>query len=519
MKKNTQIEHNKTNNRLHIQLKRTVEVKLYSVIAKLIFLRERRDLANLLNTIGNNSTNRDSVPKRLEDYFIKEKLLDGDSKQLTPKGKKVAETNKMSIEERGLYHIWFCVNDELLQTRPLILQRNSAYSEYKGSVWREGVVAKKFCEVKNAIDIVLHEERYGDTKDQALTLKLEDLNLEVISTQENLASLKLDWQLQFEKSDITLDGELNIKSFEYTKKGQSKPTLPKPKPIKLKLSEYQESITDVLESIAKDEKIKGMWDAEKKRLQLKFTSPTIEGLITKQPNFIKDFVIEKTTFPKFNIPVAGTFDSVEVTNLPLMPESKEDAEDWREHWLINHYKDTYQSLELSSKQQSKWIDHESINDYLLKIKLGSELLNIFKREKYPQQYWHVAAMEDLSPTLSLSKNLLMPINLINKETIQIKDFLNRLTNNSSITGFIYSDRYYKTENHKIVLKKFSQMANNVEGTLFTLHTDLDIPENWKKIEFQRKTDNHDRYWILLTKNQPYCWKNTMSLDCFKVDNS
>ena len=122
---------NKTGS-LALTLARTVQLKRYPVIAKVMFLRERPDLVSLLKGVQNKPAD---MPPRLTAYLKREALWDESG--ITDKGQQVIDSGLFEAKERGLYHIWYTDNDPLLGTRPVMMQLDTAFFDPNMQSWKK----------------------------------------------------------------------------------------------------------------------------------------------------------------------------------------------------------------------------------------------------------------------------------------------------------------------------------------------------------------------------------------------
>ncbi len=491
---------------LSVCLKRRVSAKRYPVIARLTLLRQRDDMVGLLGAM---QSRPDRMPPRLQSYLIRARLWDQDHARLTDEGRQVLETGLMPVEERGLYHIWYSHEDGLLGARPLLIQRDTAFFDPELRGWLSGRDAMHSSfRVDEPSDTVLFEERYATERGAAdpspVPVKIVSLVPEVICSPQDECQIALDWQLKSSDkiiSSSTLIGQLNVLNFRSGSKHQ-------PVPLELEISDYQQHLLPILESVSIA--LQGVWNLEKQRAQLPFAA------IKAAPQAVREFRLASRSFSRFAIGQIGAFDSVTVSNLPLMPVSAEEAKDWHDRWLAEYYDAGYQSSERALEKQKSWLDHEAVRDFELPLLTGNALLNRFQREGQPYPYWHIAAMEDLSP--ARCEALCMPLTLISGEPVRVSALLQQLAVRQVITGFIYSDRFVKSRRQARVLRALAGATAGVPGQLLTLTEAAEMPDNWDRTLFDKCHDNHDRYWVLFTRDRRYCWKCTVSLDFLKEDD-
>lgn len=484
--------------RLSINLKRKVEVKRYPVIAKLTLKKNRPDLVSLLKATQDNPN---TMPPRLIAYLKRERLWDSETFSLTTKGKEVIDTGCVDVNERGLYHIWYTCNDSLLRTRPLLIQRDTAFFEPISNPWKKGPDARKSgFEITEKSSVDVWEEIYdGKNSNQAKApYNLVSLEPEVICSPESSAQLDLEWQLSFSQSELSLKGLLNVLSFSRNKKESTVID------FEHKITNDKTYINTVLETIATE--FEGHWDENAQRIGVML------GKIQKYPGAIQNFAVGSHNFSKLKTEF-GTFDDTRIHKLPIMPFNKHDAEQWHQAWLNSYYSENYRREYDARKHQSIWLDHEAMAEFDLSLKTGQELLDCFGRESNPESYWHVAAIADLSPSRSQKQRL--PITLINSDVINLGDLVEKLTAGDSIQSVIYSDRYVHTNKHCRNLNSIASYVEDAEGVLMTLKSNkvnTTVPSNWRIHTFDKQSDNHGRYWIFIGDSNVWCWECTSGLD-------
>lgn len=501
----------KDNAGLHITLKRKLEVKRYPVIAQLIFQRERKDLVSLLKATQQNPA---GMPKRLTAYLQWEQLWDQEAASLTSKGKEVVDTGYVDEKEEGLYHIWYTDKDSLLGTRPLFIQRDTAFFDpdirSSSSAWKKSTdaISAGFGVLK-ACEINMLEETYDGqrTRQSQHRLTLKSLKPDVLCSSEVLTHLDLEWELGLRQSVVSLKGQLDVLDFS-----QKKKTL-KPCILDLDIEDHHEHLNELLGVIASQ--LNGRWDDSAKRVALESRD------VGENQQVIQDFELDKYNISELLTNV-GVFGSIEVSHLPVMPADLDDAQQWHKAWLNNFHSKAYRKNSESRQQQSKWLDHKAIAEFDLPLKSGQELLNCFKREGQPESYWHAAAMMDLSP--SNSKKHRLPITLMNSDVLDIKELVEQLTSGDSIHYMIYSDRYVHTNRQSRNLKSIASCVNIAEGLLMTLDpprgkNEAELPENWERQILSKQNDNHGRYWVFIGNSHSWCWECSSGLDFIRDNNS
>ncbi len=487
-------------NELSIVLRRKIEVKRYPVVAKITFKKKRQDLVSLLQATQRSDV---QIPERLIAYLKREKLWDPETARLTQKGQQVIDTHCIDQEERGLYHIWYTSNDPLLGTRPIFVQRYSAFGEPNHKPWKKGIDAlnsgfslNTSCQV-DVLEEHFNAQKTSQSQDKAIITSIKP---EVLCSAEATALLDVEWLLGYGHSSVTLKGQVEALNFS----GKNAKVVVCD--LEMNIEDYQSHLPEVLNSIAKQ--FDGVWDTQAKRMRVALEA------ISNYPQAVQKFEVGSRTISGLNTS-CGTFDQVQCQRLPIKPEDLSDAKQWHQHWLTSFYSKKYSSNSDAHLQQSKWLDHDGMSDFDLPLRAGHELLGSFERESCPEAYWHVAALADLSP--SNSKKQSLPITLMQSDELNIEALIHQLAHGQQVQKVIYSDRYVHTRRQSRNLKTIADKSFASHGVLMTLNppsgkVEAELPENWDRLTFKKDSSNHGRYWILFSGSQVWCWECSSGID-------
>lgn len=488
------------NTGLNITLKRQVKTKRYPIVAQLTFKRERPDLVSLLGTVQRNPK---AMPDRLKAYIQREKLWDSETLSLTAKGEDVIKTGHIDVKERGLYHIWYTDNDPLLGTRPLLIQRDTAFAEPSYECWKSGTDARNSefkVSIQSPVNVLeaIYEGRNTTLSQHSFTLV--SLVPEVLCSAKASAILDLEWQLGFAQSKISLKGQLESLNLSRSN------TNSEVRNFEGDFFDFEQYLPNLLKVIA--DKFNGLWDEKTQRIGVEMEK------IYQYHDALQTFEIKKQEFSDV-VTAQGTFNSAQIARLPIRPINQNEALRWQKTWLNTFHSQNYHNSADARDKQSQWLDHMAIADFNLPLKRGQELLECFTRDKQPKSYWHVAAIEDLSPS-SIEKQKL-PITLVNSETFDIRHLIRQLTNDALIHRVIYSDRYVHTNKQISNLNNIASNFKGTEGLLMTLNNSKEkrstaFPANWVVKHFDKQSDNHGRYWIFIGASYTWCWECTSGLD-------
>jgi len=482
---------------LKIVLNRKVSLKRYPVIATVNFLRKRTDIAKLLSFV---ESKPQLIPARLNAFLNREGLIDGVA--LTEKGKEVQSSGLFESSERGLYHIWFTDDDPLLGSRPVMMQADTAFFDPGIEAWMKGVDAARsqFClEPETKVQVLETEYQGKGTRLTLNTLSLATLTPEVICSPESSAKVEMSWQLDESGSLVQLTGQLDMFDFSNNKK------LPKPEKLNLSIQHGAEHLASVMHDISKT--LSGTWKPTIKRLALS------EDRASQFTNAIQDFCIHKV--PEFKLETEFGYFDCGAASIPVTPTDSTDAREWQRAWLEDYYSNGYRSAGKANSDQAQWLEHLAVDNFGLQFINRNSLFEMLPRTAA----WHVAAIEDLSP--SKGKKMRMPISLLNNDSLNLESLIAQLTGGDTVRQVIYSDRYVSTNKQQRNLNVLAGCLPGVTGLLLSLESingkEITMPQGWILEGFQKEHYNHGRYWLFLTDAGPYCWECSIGLDFFHAN--
>jgi len=497
---NNSASKNDSNRDFSVRLSRQLNVKRYPIIATICLLQKRDDIVSLLKQAKKNQSN---LPVRLTSYLKMEGLITNDN-TLTDKAKQVCSTGQMPISERGLYHIWYSDNDPLLGTRALLIQRDNAFKEpnqkvmYKGRDAAHSAFAIKSSENNSQTLTVKFSGSEKENNNRLSTEDIISISPEVICGAIDNKALNLTWDLTLDSSNVTLKGPLNI-LFGHDLKQTSRID------FEYQQCEYLSKAPTIFSSLATH--LSGHWQQQVKRASVPFA-------LTKQhQGMLNQFSLNN--YPDFKMETQhGRFDHVNIQHLPVEPITEE-ASQWHLAWLERYHASSFKEIERAQADQLSWLAQPALKKCKLELLSGNDLIGTLSKDKNPHAYWHCAAINDLTP--SLSSIAALPLTLIDKEPVDIKQLIKKLSLDKTCTKFIYSDRYIKTNRQQSLLKVIAQPLSSADITIFTELSDAEsladkCPEPWSIESFSKRADNHDRYWIFQSNKHITAWKCTVSLD-------
>jgi hypothetical protein len=477
---------------MKLEFQRTIEVKKYTCYLKLLVQRERLDIQKYLEKFQPNPN--DNVIKNVNKYMEKKGWVH--EGQVTTKGKEIVFSGKVWEEEEGKYSIYCLIDDPLLDSLPLKLERIAPEKQEKTPLNQDNLSS-----LKNTEFHLLNEE-YPKIKINEIPIH----SLERIPEEE--AKAKLIWKLEFE----------NNSSFEISKynlKGQTK------------------SIDhgSLLDSLFQINNSFGEWSKAHKKLKVKFD----KNKSGEMEDFYKKELSLNTSQFQY-----GKFDSCKIYNIPLMPKDKLNAEEWRNYLLEKHLVEDYKNQKESTDISERIIERDEFKDFGLDSNIDT-LKNYFSKMNKGKVFWHFFAPLDLDPRHIIhSPSDTFSINPHTK--ISFIEIVNNLHISSipKISKIIYYDLYVLNERQQRNFKLFvdsifeKTQDKNISVELITLFKNKSSKENRsdylkKTAPFITETDvgsiskgklNHSRYLILFDKNnQKTIWKIDNSIDFLDFSNA
>ena len=375
-----------------LSLTRPIELRRYPMIAEVTMRRERKDIAALLQEANNNAAD---LPNRLKKYLAREGLWREDE-GLTDKAKAVLDSDGLyDTGERGYYHIWYTHKDKLLHSRPVLLQRDSAFAKPKDqTILLEGTAAESSeFKVATLVELQVLDQVYDDKSSKPMSIR--SLEPKVICDSHRQKELNLQWRLSPTESIVKIDGSLDVMDFsDRTSKKTSE------QPYKLGLTINRPSDNDinaVMSAIASA--LGGQWHEDKSNISV--TLGQLQQIERNLSACVKEFRVHSWGTEKLESDF-GEFQA-KAQNLPIQPQDSADANDWHQLWLAEFYSAGYQSSAKAYEQQSRWLDNPAIAEFDLPIAQHDQLLEKLSRDSNPVAYWHAAAIADLSPA-QIDKN-------------------------------------------------------------------------------------------------------------------
>ena len=474
---------------MKITLKRTLQLQRHPLLAKAVVRTPRPDVVELIRATQQQP---EKMPPRLIAYLQREGLWDKTSNTATPKADIVLKTGLLSSTERGIYYIWYCQGDPLLGTRPILIQRDSAAGalQWKGAEQLQG---DSVFAVNDAIDTCFHDGT------SATSLLLERLTPEVIRAPDKTASLALSWQVTGEGAGLCLAGQLElltpVQDFGFNSIRKDRP-----EEVDIHLPGDSQQIPALLTDLA--ETLGYQWSHEYQRALTELPSVADQlnsASLTKHPlNSVRTSRV-------------GSFDSALFEEYPLMPRDQSVAHQWHIRWMEQQFASGYVAPTEVHKQQQRFLRQPALAPFNIAPIQGQELINQLSRHRAPTSFWHVAAMQDLSPTKPQLQLAAFTYQL--GETFDLKEFIQRITMGEPVEYSLYADRHFKTGRHARNLSHIQSELNARRGKVLTAAEELpEVPEHWRIKKMPIDRSNHDRYWLLVTPTRKVCWKCTTSLD-------
>lgn len=474
---------------MKITLKRNLQLQRHPLLAKVIVRIPRPDVAELIRAMQKQP---EYMPRRLVVYLQREGLWDKSTNLITRKAEIVLKTGTLSSAERGIYYIWYCHDDPLLGTRPILIQRDSAAGT---EMWRGAECPPKesIFTVNDAIDTCFYDGI------RTTSLKLERLIPEVTRPPDKTGMLELLWHVTSEGSELHLNGQLEMlapsQGFNF-----KQPRKDQPQAIDFRLQGFLQQVPTLLSELAEQQGYE--WSREHNRALASL--PTAASQLTTA-------TVVKHQLTSVRTSHAGCYEAVLLEEYPLMPRDSAVAGQWHICWMEQQFEREYVTPAEVHKLQQVFLNLPAMTPFDIVPLHGQELINQLNRRSAPASFWHVAAMQDLNP--SGQQWQLTAFSYQCGEHFELEQFIQRMTLGEPVEYCLYADRHFKTKKHARNLNYIQRVLNAQGGEVFTSAETLpEVPEHWLIREMTKDKTNHDRYWLFVTPSRRLCWKCTTSLD-------
>lgn len=474
------------NKNTQVILSRKITIQRHPVMATLIVGRQRKDMLTLLHKFMNDPKD---FSTRIRSYLEREGVW---KDELTPKGKAFLSTSTYPTKEKGLYHIWYVIDDEIIGTRPIAIQRDGGFKEPKITHYLSGLGAQrsKFC-VDEDCSVKQLEYNFRSVKEYAHIL--HSLKPTEIGRYEEKATLNLRWKIEHEKSIVHITGALKFRDFSKDKKKKYFTCN-----VDITLPKSEKDTKAILQDIIAF----GDWDNDVKRVQV-----PIEGRTDKE---IKIFIKESWKDKNRRTRNFGVFDDVHLKNIPLKPKSNE-GKYWMEKWLLSYYRSSYRKERKAIADLKQWLSHDAIREFHLSIPTKEDVIDICQKNNEKMIFWNVAAPFDLCP---FEKKLRQQnFTLLRNQSINKEEFFVRLLGRNDLLRIIYSDRY--ALGNALALEAILSKKECMIDVFSTKPKEKQESKLWNIQYMERNSDNHDRYWIFRTLKRDFFWKQSCSINYLK----
>lgn len=365
---------------MKIILTRKVNAQCFAAIATLEFMSEQKAYQNLLKLVPITSESiqklfenkPESIRKRIADGLIKyfqDKKYITQTGELTKEGHAITETGKIKNEEMGKFVFWV-VNDDFFGFKMIHFQRDPTTSNIRV---QETDQLKK-----------LEKNQFTSFVDNCdfLLEKFENVNQGQVS---HIRLSKNDSELKFE---ITLDIDPKTKTVNnatYSLQGSLFLW------NQLKISKNQESVGSfdlnrlmptILPSDFK-------WDTN-----LWGGLTQFDSILKNHPNSVYSYYTNLVSDNK-KIEGWGTFDTIVINNIPILPENEGEANKWLEFQIMELINKKYVIIKMLNKIHSEFVSQYSIKQYSqIQLDLPGLANKLFNNEQY-EPYWHLQSSFDL----------------------------------------------------------------------------------------------------------------------------
>lgn len=429
----------------------------------------RKDIQDYLN--GKHFKNP-LIESRVKKYLREIGVFDSAS-FLTRKGEKIKKTGETYEVEKGKYTIWYIENDFVLGTKILFFSREDATTNPK----KENI-APFSVDFTNEEHLLL-PSLDGKTDFSEFNLKKQILCAEMHSPTSDRLSFKWVWN-GLDSSYYEFQGKLGNNE------------------IRAMNISCDKNLEDEVKYYFKG------WSTEHKRLMIGFDHHTEEEKKTFYSNF-------QGSYSNYTI---------EIEQIPIMPENKQVATTWRDSLLEQVVKEKF-LISADFEYEAMCIQQkEGLAMYDLETPEVSNFIKEHSKNKLIK--WHLQAPEDLNPNKEfLKSSFAKTIPIAQGEIFSFREFVSKL-NPKEGDVIIYYDIY--ALDHCDLVEKFLdeiEVSKKIIVSLpFTKDNDYRLSNSYRRcqskfkiIDANQNDDKlHDRYIFILKNNKWYILNGSNSLN-------
>ncbi len=349
---------------MDLVLKREVKVEVYQVIMQIGRQKQREDILAVLKLAED--LNKPLKPQDICNYLLIDRPESmGEAILLRCKDLDLLDDN-FNLTEMGR---------KALRESKIFLKEESCYNLY---ITRDPIHLDKFLHLKTISPRSEEMRAYTYLKNNEYDEKNANLSREIIKTPQFIIELKNKVFINSNKKIIIYDVGKNAKYLETFEK---------------------ENLYLII-------KIKDIFNNSKLSVYLSnFRSGELENIPSIDPLKIWLSLLgdKSDKWDSFNpeIPGLGKFESIKIPDIPIIPDSYEDAEKWAEWYLIyqiNEYISEKQYEELKTRIKSLPIFKEFKIEFPTLNELAKNILEYYYEENkvYLDKYWYIQTPLDLS---------------------------------------------------------------------------------------------------------------------------
>lgn len=508
--------------KLNIDWKSKMEV--FDAVATIeSYSDKRNDIIELLKYINEYGVNKEGIIElfgnkeishivagRVLEYLRECGYIKNDT--LTIKGKKILETGKIAVEQRGKFRFWNIEN--LGPMKDMYSNGSKLIIGYR----REKDTNRNY----------IHRENAYEYKKLKVTMPNSNEEFKVLSLSENqynngsFACIKqqnqnsdIDLKISLDSSNkIDLKVKGNFNDFGASKINFKNSTV-------FSEEDPEIIITDYIINILNQCDLFEGFDFRKNIFKVRNLKDLINNGIIK----ISDLENFKAKVNINNFLISEEVYDVEGEDIPIMPGNEEDARFWFSKIVEKKVSDQYLNYEefkhllkdISNRiELEDFIDINDINK--------TKYLDSFKENNKLRAYWNLQAPMDLMPNIDNYKLILDRIDVQIGSKMSIKDLINKLVGSNKVDKLIFSSKYVLKPEQKKRFEIFVQSlrekgcidVNLVTKDKFNLK-DIEV-KSYEEVYGIKKNWPHDRYFSLQINGVWHYYKMSAELDQCKYDD-
>ena len=488
---------------------RKVVINRYELFVELELAEERKDIQEFLKTMLELEA---GTPGKVRQHLVDIEILD-EQYSLTKSGNHLLKTAEFFIREMGVYEITTLTKDALVGGQILSMERMRPHRNGENgqlnNLPMENPGQLNFRE--QSTFLVYREKKREQPCVELRKIRVRNFgqNKQVKGYAKGEQSLQLVWQWNE-------DGEQELR-FQGKLKAKTEISNVSNLPLQ---GNYSGGFQGLISELLSLEANTGLqWNNEWGRMRIPFYRAENDQV---KNTFQGDFLVKTERFS------FGEFDHAKLSDVPVMPSTDLDAEQWRDWLLEQEVRKGFITPKAFEVKQRQLHDLEALRSFPLTLRSAETFLEEkFSPQARSPEFWNLAATVDLDP-FGQKVAQKMAFHLAPQERISIQELMNTLTVDKKIRRLIYIDRYMDRLEPQQNFAALTEKIRHEQGGSVILIT-LKGQEHENHLEnlgpkvttadFSKLGNlDHDRYWVFIGEDgESWIWTCTRSLDFLELE--